>query len=75
MIPTLANHLGNRPLSPLSTGEYDFILKYAPDLAGADSPGPSITALEEQLGLKLESHKMPVEMLVIDHVERTPAEN
>ncbi len=36
-----------------------------------DPNGPSLaTALEEQLGLKLESKKGPVEIIVIDHVER-----
>jgi len=32
------------------------------------------TAIQEQLGLKLESAKLPVEVLVIDHVVR-PSEN
>lgn len=46
-----------------------------PDLPPADSSGPSIfTALQEQLGLKLESQKGRVETLVIDHVEK-PLEN
>ena len=41
----------------------------------ADSNGPSLlTALQEQLGLKLEPQTQPVQMLVIDHVE-APAEN
>jgi len=40
----------------------------------ADASGPSIvTAIQEQLGLKLESQKAPVEVLVIDHVERPSA--
>jgi len=64
------------------TGEYDFKLKYTPDdgpppmLNGEpDTSAPSIfTALEEQLGLKLNPAKGPVETLVVDHVEQ-PSEN
>jgi uncharacterized protein (TIGR03435 family) len=57
------------------TGTYEFTLRYTPDNApepipgGADAPYLS-TALQEQLGLKLESGKGPVEIIVIDHVER-----
>lgn len=57
------------------TGDFDIDLKYAPEKA-LDSSLPSIfTALQEQLGLKLESTKVPFEMLVIDHVNRVPTEN
>ena len=45
------------------------------DLHQLDSSGPSIfAALQEQLGLKLESQKGPVKILVIDHVEK-PSDN
>jgi uncharacterized protein (TIGR03435 family) len=47
-----------------------------PDGAGAppDSNYPSITtALQEQLGLRLDSTKGPVEVIVIDHIERPSA--
>lgn len=43
----------------------------APQLPSIDPNGPSVfTAVREQLGLKLESDRAPVEVLVIDHVER-----
>ena len=60
-------------------GNYDFDLKYTPDQPGAAGPpDPPIfpdlfTALREQLGLRLESHKGPVDFFVIDHVERPSA--
>jgi uncharacterized protein (TIGR03435 family) len=60
------------------TGRYDYSLHWAPQrltasngTAAADVPdGPSLfTALREQLGLKLESQKADVEIVVVDHVE------
>jgi uncharacterized protein (TIGR03435 family) len=57
------------------SGRYDFHLEWTPDsgpcAAPADGDGPSIfTALQEKLGLKLESTKSPVEVIVIDYAER-----
>jgi len=59
---------------------YSFVLKWAPQslsagaAAPSDAPGPSLfTALEEQLGLRLESTKAPVDVLVVDHVEQPSA--
>jgi len=55
-------------------GKYDWTLVWDPD-PGADSTEPSIfTAVQEQLGLKLDAQKGPVKMLVIDSVE-WPSEN
>jgi uncharacterized protein (TIGR03435 family) len=51
-------------------GEYDYKLEWTPEQM-ADSSLPSLfTALQEQLGLRLDSTKGPVEIIVIDGVER-----
>jgi uncharacterized protein (TIGR03435 family) len=63
-------------------GKYDFWMELTPQLKGSlpdgvqvDSAGPTVLeALQEQLGLKLESTTGPVDVLVIDHVEQ-PSEN
>jgi uncharacterized protein (TIGR03435 family) len=68
------------------TGIYDFTLKWTPEgqepamFRGGGPPEPKttdessepslFTAMQEQLGLKLESRRAPVQVLVIDHVER-----
>jgi uncharacterized protein (TIGR03435 family) len=53
---------------------FDWELRWTPPTASPDSPPPSapsfFTALEEQLGLKLAPKDGPVEVLVIDRVER-----
>ena len=41
-----------------------------------DDGGPDLfAALQQQLGLKLEDRKAPFEVMVIDHIEKTPTEN
>lgn len=65
-------------------GVFDFTLDWTPDESpsakaeGAiDAPkSPSLlTALQEQLGLKLQGRKAPIEILVVDHAEKVPTEN
>jgi uncharacterized protein (TIGR03435 family) len=55
-------------------GEYDFTLKWKPFQGEAhmlNASEPSLSAaLQEQLGLKLEPAKNPVEVLIIDHIEK-----
>jgi uncharacterized protein (TIGR03435 family) len=72
------------------TGAFDFTLTWTPDqqmpagfdkkgaamgLPPIDPNGPSIfTALQEQLGLKLDAQKAPVDVLIVDRAEH-PSEN
>ena len=49
-------------------------VKVAPQTDAADSPPPLFTAIQEQVGLKLDAEKTAVPVLVIDHVEK-PSEN
>ena len=69
------------------TGNYDFTLEWTPEGAaptpaggassGAalpDQSGPDIfTAIQEQLGLKLASARGPVDVIVVDHIEKPTA--
>jgi uncharacterized protein (TIGR03435 family) len=68
-------------------GAFDFTLRWSPDESqfsrlgifyrppAEDSslPPPLFEAIQEQLGLKLEPVKAPVDALVIDHIERPTA--
>jgi bla regulator protein BlaR1 len=78
----------DRPVIDLTDrkGVYDLKLEWTPDLQtepGAEdrtpadsSTKPSIfTAIQEQLGLRLEARKLPVDVLVVDHAEKVPTEN
>jgi uncharacterized protein (TIGR03435 family) len=71
-------------------GKYDFVLEYTPDLSGLPPPpdasaplvpptsnvGPNLpSALEKQLGLKLTRAKVKLDVIVVDHAEKTPTEN
>ncbi|MEA2262496.1 MAG: hypothetical protein QOJ51_5321 [Acidobacteriaceae bacterium] len=83
----LSQRLGHNVLDKTGlTGKYDLAMEWPPeDRPGpmseggeggnaGESSGPSIfTVIQEQLGLKLESHKTAVEVLVIDHVEAPSA--
>lgn len=90
LVNQLAREVGRQVVDKTGLqGNYDFTLQFTSerrlampggpggpgDAPPPDSSGPSIfTALQEQLGLKLESQKGPVEMLIIDSVEK-PSEN
>jgi uncharacterized protein (TIGR03435 family) len=58
-------------------GRYDFELRWAATLGGDAPPGDAVsifTAVQEQLGLKLDSAAAPLDVVVIDRIER-PSEN
>ena len=87
----LADLLGRMVGAPVQNatglpGVYDFVLEWSPDetqralgpdsSSGAGNAGPTLfTALEEQLGLKLTGGKGPVEVLVVDRMEKVPTGN
>jgi uncharacterized protein (TIGR03435 family) len=55
------------------TGRYDVELRWTPDPAVstlADAPPGLVTALRDQLGLRLHTDTVPMDHLVIDSVER-----
>jgi uncharacterized protein (TIGR03435 family) len=89
LVTILSRNLGRTVVDKTGlTGNYDFTLEYAPDEGGPAPPArppdgsaaptePRVsifTALQEQMGLKLESTKGPVDVVVIDHIEK-PSEN
>jgi len=86
----LAAHLGemgqfDRPILDRTglSGTFDFVLEWGPDPAsGAAAPEDQDDrqtnlqeALRDQLGLKLERQRAPMDVLLIDHIDQQPAEN
>jgi uncharacterized protein (TIGR03435 family) len=87
----LANQLSNQLHGPMTdatglTGKYDIDIYWSADTGlRADAPGadpardpsgPTLQqAVQEQLGLRVESKKGPVDFLVVDHAEKVPTEN
>jgi uncharacterized protein (TIGR03435 family) len=75
-MPDLADRLSratfqlDRPVVDFTglTGRYDLALDWAPT-------DPIFSAIEEQLGLKLEARKLPLEVLIVDHADKMPAAN
>lgn len=58
-------------------GFYDLNLQWFPEPKAGETPqGPALReAMEEQLGLKLENRKAQIDIVVVDHVEKTPTED
>jgi uncharacterized protein (TIGR03435 family) len=88
LVTSLSRNLGRSIVDKTGlTGNYDFTLEWNPDEGSPAQPRPQdgaatapdsrpsiFTAVQEQLGLKLESTKAPVDVVVIDHIEK-PTEN
>jgi uncharacterized protein (TIGR03435 family) len=68
----------DRPVIDMTAikGIYDFELEWAPDNTSCGHSGASIfTAIQEQLGLRLEARTTSVSILVVDRVNRIPSSN
>ena len=76
LLATLLSRSAGRPVVNKTglLGNYEFVLDYSPPVAGPDSPRDDrptmFTAVREQLGLKLEAEDGPLDVLVIDAIER-----
>jgi len=72
----LAGKIGRPVLDSTSLpGFFDFTLDFAPDDRPNDNAPSLSTAVQEQLGLRLEPAKGAIEVLVVDHADRVPIEN
>ncbi len=88
-IPQLVSALFQQTDHPIMdmtglTGKYDFTLTFArraneltpPPADGSGDAGPRLfQAVQDQLGLKLEARKMPVDLVIVDSGQKVPVEN
>jgi uncharacterized protein (TIGR03435 family) len=83
-VAQLAGSIGHELRKPVVdktglAGMYDFELRFSHENVPVDALHPDygsiFSALRDQLGLRLRSQKLPVDYLIIDHVERAPGEN
>lgn len=74
-LPREAFMVGFGAISPLAPGEPWIGSTNQPAPAQVDAVPIISAAMEKQLGLKLEPAKIPMDVLVIDHIEKTPAQN
>jgi bla regulator protein BlaR1 len=76
LVHELSQTLGRTVINKTGlTGNYDYTLSWTPENGPpTDTTGPSLfTAIQEQLGLRLEAEKEPVEVVVIDHIDKPSA--
>jgi uncharacterized protein (TIGR03435 family) len=76
----LLSNMLDRPVVDMTQilGRYDVDLEWSPDAESGSqlTDVPSLfAALQEKLGLRLETRRTPVDIYVIDHIDRVPAEN
>lgn len=76
-LATMLQHAAGRPVADKTglSGSYDIKLDFSSNTSADDGLPSIFTAIQKTLGLKLEPQNIPVEFLVIDHVDRTPTEN
>ena len=85
LINVLSNDLGHPVVDKTGlTGRYDFSVEFAPKpylnmpdelRRPADATLDLATAVQQQLGLRLEKGRAPLDVIVVDNAEKIPTEN